>query len=315
MSTESPFSARDDFFHFDTMSERWWETETAWFSFCVPERKLGGWLYTMVRPNIRTVAGGAWIWDDSAALPWEALYSTNYTAMRLRHGNDLTGVTLPNGVSVETIEPLQKYHLGYEDGDRLKVDLTFDAVMPPRPLKKVGSSFGNLNHFDQFGRVRGTLVVLGETIPVDCLSMRDRSWGPRPEHRPNRSSYVTGMASEGHGFLAVTDTKSNGTEISYGFLTRDGETHDLVGGTRTVRHDPEHGWMREIELTGVDAAGRTFTATGRRISGITINRHTFVDHNGLVEWTIDGVTGHGEDQDLWPVQQWADFRRDAKKVA
>ena len=36
------FTARDDGFHFDRMSERWWETETAWFSFSVPERRLGG---------------------------------------------------------------------------------------------------------------------------------------------------------------------------------------------------------------------------------------------------------------------------------
>ena len=60
---EAPvFTAADDGFHFDVMSDRWWETETSWFSFHHPERRLGGWLYTMVRPNIGTVAGGAWAW-------------------------------------------------------------------------------------------------------------------------------------------------------------------------------------------------------------------------------------------------------------
>ena len=53
-------------FHFDVMSDRWWETETAWFSFHHPERRLGGWFYSMFRPNIGTVAGGAWVWDDTA---------------------------------------------------------------------------------------------------------------------------------------------------------------------------------------------------------------------------------------------------------
>ena len=58
--TESPrFRPEDDAFHTAVMSDRWWETETAWFSFHVPERRLGGWFYSMFRPNIGTVAGGA----------------------------------------------------------------------------------------------------------------------------------------------------------------------------------------------------------------------------------------------------------------
>ena len=68
--SDSGFTAADDGFHFQRMTDRWWETETCWFAFCAPERKIGGWIYTMVRPNIGTVAGGAWVWDDGAHLPW-----------------------------------------------------------------------------------------------------------------------------------------------------------------------------------------------------------------------------------------------------
>jgi hypothetical protein len=306
---ESGFGPKDDYFHFNEMSERWWETETAWFAFCVPERKLGGWLYTHVRPNIGAVAGGAWVWDHTASLPWEVLYSTNYSVMRLRHGNDLNGQTLPNGVSVAVLSPLTSYKLGYKDGERFQADLTFDAVMPPRALRKKNSSFGSLNHFDQFGRVRGHLVVLGEKIPVDCLAMRDRSWGPRPEHRPNQSAYVTGIANEKLAFLAVTDTHSNSSNVSYGFFTRDGVTHDLVEGTRSVVYNAVHGWAEKVEIRARDEQGRELHAVGRRISGIVLNRHTFIDHNGLIEWSINGEAGYGEDQDLWPIAKWADHRR------
>jgi hypothetical protein len=62
--SERRFTDRDDRFHFSEMGEDWWATETAWFSFHHPGRRLGGWLHTMVRPNIGTVAGGAWVWDD-----------------------------------------------------------------------------------------------------------------------------------------------------------------------------------------------------------------------------------------------------------
>ncbi len=307
-------TATDDQFHFAQMGDRWWMTETAWFSFCVPERKLGGWLYTMVRPNIGTVAGGAWVWDDSATLPWEVPYSSNLTAMPLQDDADLNDATFRNGVSIKTIDPLSSYALGYQDEGLIKVDLRFDAVMPPRPLRKPGSAFGDLTHFDQFGRVHGTLALHGEEIAVDCLAMRDRSWGPRPEHRPRKSAYVSGIASPEDCFLFVTKANELSDQLAYGFMIKDGKIGDLVEGTRHVERDLETGFVQSIQLDGVDEHGRKFEAHGKRLSGITLIRHSFIDHNGLMEWTINGKTGHGEDQDMWPVHDWSRYRREAGKT-
>ena len=303
------FTAADDGFHFSQMGDRWWMTETSWFSFCHPERKLGGWLYTMARPNIGTVAGGAWVWDATAHLPWEVPYSANYTALRLPRDQDLMDITLPTGVSIKALEPGMHYALGFHDEARCSMALTFTGVMPPRQLRRDGSPFGGSNHYDQFGRMTGTLTLLGETIAIDCLAARDRSWGPRPEHRPKKSAYVTGIATERDAFLAVTRWHAGVEEIAYGFMTLDGETTDLVRGTRVVERDPAQGWVTRITIEGTDERGRTLHATGTRLSGIIINRHSFIDSNGLIAWTINGQAGHGEDQDMWPVHDWADFRR------
>ena len=307
------FTARDDGFHFAQMSDRWWETETAWFAFCHPARKLGGWLYTMARPNIGTVAGGAWVWDDTAHLPWEVPYSANYTALRLPRDQDLTDIALPTGVRIRALEPLTRYALGFEDEGRLTLDLTYTAVMPPRPLRKGDSSFKHLNHFDQFGHVGGTMVLHGERIDIDCLAIRDRSWGPRPEHRPGKSAYVTGIASKDDAFLAVTKWNDDADPIAYGFMIRDGETGDLVSGRRIVERDPATGWVRRIVIEGRDEFGRALHAEGERLSGIVINRHSFIDSNGLIAWNINGKKGHGEDQDMWPVHRWSEFRRNGRK--
>jgi hypothetical protein len=276
---------------------------------------LGGWVYTMARPNIGTVAGGVWIWDDTAAIPWEILYYTNYTALRLPRDQDLTDIALPNGVSIRMIEPLTRYDVRAQDEGRLDLSLRFDAVMPPRPLRKAGSAFKNLNHFDQFGHVTGTILLHGETIPIDCLAIRDRSWGPRPETRPGKSAYVTGIANADHGFLAVTKWNDPSDTVAYGFLRRDGKTGDLVGGRRIVERDPAQGWVTRITIDAEDEHGRALHAVGRRLSGIIINRHSFIDSNGLMEWSIDGETGHGEDQDMWPVHDWSTFRRAARANA
>ncbi|MFA7594892.1 MAG: hypothetical protein WCY92_00945 [Novosphingobium sp.] len=306
--------ASDDNFHFAQMGDRWWMTETAWFSFCIPERKMGGWFYNMIRPNIGTVSGGAWVWDDSATLPWEVPYSSNLTVMPLQEGADLNDITLRNGVSLKTLEPLKVYRIGYEDGDLLKADLCFEAVMPPRPLRKPGSAFGDLTHFDQFGRVTGKLHLHGEEIAVDCLAMRDRSWGPRPEHRPRKSAYVTGIASPDDCFLFVTKANELSEQLAYGFMIKDGEIGDLVEGTRRVERDPQTGFVERILIEGVDEYGRRLEAEGKKLSGITLIRHSFIDHNGLMEWSINGKTGHGEDQDMWPVHDWSRYRRETGRA-
>ena len=98
-------------------------------------------------------------------------------------------------------------------------------------------------------------------------------------------------------------------EVAYGFMIRDGETASLVSGRRRVERDPAQGWVTRIVIEGMDEHGRSLEAVGTRLSGIIINRHSFIDSNGLIEWTINGHTGHGEDQDMWPVHDWAAMRR------
>jgi len=309
MGDDRAFGPDDDNFHFAEMSDEWWETETSWFSFHHPQRRLGGWLYTMVRPNIGTVAGGAWVWDESASLPWEVLYSANYSALRLPQQADLRGITLPTGVSIRAEEPTKIYGLGYDDEPRLVARLRFEGVMPPEPLRAVGSTFGSAHHYDQFGRVTGRIVVHGEAIDIDCIAMRDRSWGPRPEHRPRQAAYVTGAASEDDGFLAVTNGGEHADPIAYGFLRRDGRTVGLTGGERRVERDHQQGWVTAISVEAIDVDGRAMHAVGEPVSRIVLNRHTFIDINSLVHWEIDGRTAWGEDQDMWPVHTFAARQR------
>ena len=303
------FGPDDDGFHGHLRGDDWWFTETAWFSFHHAERKLGGWLYTMVRHNIGTVAGGAWVWDDSAQVPWEVPYSTNYTALELPADADLRNVELPTGVRIEVEDPTMTYRLGYDDPDRLQVDLRFAAVAPPRPLVASGSTFGRAAHFDQIGHVTGTIELHGEPIDIDCWSMRDRTWGRRPENRPRQAAYVTGAAEGGDGFLAVTNTRDGTDRVAYGFVQHHGRQVSLVDGHRSVRRSAE-GWVDEVRIEAQDADGGTFAATGTSVSRIIINRHSFIDINSLLRWRLDdGTEWWGEDQDMWPTHRFSTAKR------
>ena len=262
MAGAATFGPDDDGLHTAVMSDRWWETETAWFSFHVPERRLGGWLYTMVRPNIGTVAGGVWVWDDAAWLPWDVPYSVNLTATALPPDLDLRHAELPTGVTIDVVEPTSVYDLGYVDGDRLELRLRFAGVMAPEPLQAVGSTFGSAHHFDQLGRVTGELVLHGERIAVDCIAMRDRTWGPRPGDptAPGRLRHRPPPAPTTASSPSPTARADGSDPIAYGFLRRDGETVGLAGGVadggarRRAGLDP-HGRRRGRRHRRAGAAG------------------------------------------------------------
>ena len=96
--------------------------------------------------------------------------------------------------------------------------------------------------------------------------------------------------------------------VAYGFLRRDGRTVRLIQGERRIERDATNGWIMRIELQAKDAEGREIVAVGEPVSRIIINRHTFIDINSLVRWTINGEIGWGEDQDMWPVHRWSRMR-------
>src|SRR5580704_12382187 len=62
---EDPVPAQhpDDEFHPPSNGDPYW-TETCWFTFTVPERRLSGQLYPFFRANQGVLASGAYFWDE-----------------------------------------------------------------------------------------------------------------------------------------------------------------------------------------------------------------------------------------------------------
>ena len=73
-----------------------------------------------------------------------------------------------------------KYRTTYSDPGRFEADLVHEGIMPPHSHPVGAWPFWATRHFDQPMHVTGTLVLAGEEIPVDCLSVRDRSSGAAP---------------------------------------------------------------------------------------------------------------------------------------
>jgi hypothetical protein len=301
----------DDEFHPPTSDDPYW-TETCWFTFTVPERRLSGQLYPFFRPNQGVAAGGAYFWDDRGDQVWNCRYAKNFWHLPLPD-RPLSDIELPNGIRYRCLEPLTRYSLRYDDpdgGDELHVDLTFTAVRPPHYLGE--------SHLDQPGRYQGTVVLGGETIAVDAFGFRDRSWGVRSQFGPGltssaarRGGYSYATASERDAFHSISMDFGSGCINIHGYLLRDGDWAKLTSGTReVVERDPVTGYPLRVVIDAVDESGRTLHAEGRCLNklGLFLNPNLFTV-NCLTEWTFDGVTAFGEDHDNWSAPAIREFAR------
>jgi hypothetical protein len=298
----------DDRFHPPPHDDPYW-TETCWFTFAVPSLRLSGQLYPFFRPNQQVAAGGAYFWDASGDSVSTCRYAKNFWHLPLRPEDDLSDLTLPNGIRYRCLEPLSKYHLRYLDPDdgEVEVDLTFEAICEPNRLAE--------SHLDQPGRYTGTLRIGEEQIAVDSYGMRDRSWGSRsqfgvtlhPSAPYSHGGYSYATASPEEAFHTITaEIGGEGVSI-HGFLLRDGTWSKLVEGRREVLERADGSPLR-VAIRGRDALGRTLEAEGRMLNrlGVHLNPNLWT-WNCLTEWHWDGgCTGFGEDHDNWSA---AAFRR------
>jgi hypothetical protein len=305
----------DDGFH--RLSDDPWWTEGSWWCFFVPERRLDGWIYHLSRPNLGMAAGGVWLFDDSAS-SWDELpYFCHLGHQSLTPDADLRDLEWADGVHLRTLEPLRRYQITYVDGDEISFDLTYDALTAP--WVTVRGEPAAPQRWEEPTHVKGALVLRGEHIEVDSISFRDHSWSLRPERlfgagsigRPPAEwataapAYVFGTASADRGFFAMGGT---------GYLLRDSTRAGLVEVTQIVERHPGTGHITRLTATGRDELGRELDVTGTPLATMAMPLTGSVAGiwNYFMEWQIDGVTAHGEVQDVWPLSAWSAYRRAAR---
>jgi hypothetical protein len=309
------FTAADDELHEPGPQRDW--TETTWWSFAVPERALAGWLYVQIRPNLGASSGGAFVYDPRSWLQWELPYYGFLLHQPLPEPLDLRAVTFSNGVSVAMVEPGMVYDLGYRfrDQDDFVADLRFRGISPPVPHLQGAPPFSGSSHYDQHGRVTGELYLLGEQIPVDCISVRDRSWGRRPEllGRRTRFSYCFGASSPDEAFLAFCRPPTHldeTEELLSGYLVRKGELRRLAKARRVNERDRATNGVARIVLDATDTDGRELHAEADAVSRMALTAGgSGVTVNTMLRWSMQGAgTGWGEDQEVWSQPAFREHR-------
>lgn len=296
----------DDMFHEPDTDDPWW-TETVWFSWMVPERNLLGYWYVVLRKNIGVVFGGVLVFDDTAVLPWELPVFDWHWHAPWPEAHDLRDLDVLGGMRLRCVEHGRRFRFGYANDD-VAFDLEYEALMQPM-LTRQEPPFNHGNHVDQPGRVRGTMTLHGEELAVDCIAMRDRSWGLRRPRRQPKLGYCHATSGPDHSFLTITIERHGVDSLVQGYLMRDGVWAPMASGSRTVERDAK-GRPSIVRVEGVDTLGRPLEAIGT-----TVSRQVFTAYpdmfcwNSLARWELDGVTAWGEDQDIWHPRRWRDHAR------
>lgn len=338
----TPFGPADDNFHASPDDNPFW-AETTWWSFNIPERKLGGWLHATFNTNRRTVTWRVYVWDPSGARPDELRYFRMATDVPLTDpAPDLCDITIPGGgFSLKMLRPLRDYQVEFADpAANFAVRLNFAGVHDPRRYTPGEPPFMEHTHLDQLGHVTGELELSGERLDIDCYSIRDRSWAPRGgprragtkptdeaarvrhpggprwreierERGRGRIQYIFGHAGADTGFLAfarVADGDPAGwSPLNHGWLLRDGgfELLDKTASRMKNYRDPVSGWSAHMQVQLADVTGRTMATEGHSVSHICENGG---GSTALMRWDLGNRIGWGEDQDIWHPKHFARMR-------
>jgi hypothetical protein len=300
-------TAADDRFHPIARDDISW-TETCWFAAAVPERGIGIWTYPLFRPKLGIMSCGIYVWQPGSEEIWQLPYSRTHWHLPFPADQELTDLSLSNGLSYRVLEPLTSYRVAYEDGDAISLDVTFEALHPPSAH---GLRDGR-GHFDQLGRVTGELVLDGERIPIDCIEMRDRTWGPRRESKQQTMlGYDYGARSETSGFHCTTlfDDETQQFKLLFGFVLREHGMRTIAEAVREVVRDAQ-GRPERVEIRGRDEDGVAFQASGELVSRFGMPSTPWFNWVTIVRWTLpDGSEGYGEDQETWSPARFRQLRR------
>ena len=305
-----------DYFNMNMTDDPYW-TESSWFSWAIPEKGINGFFYNHFRPNMNCMLAGPAMWDRSGQHVWEFLFF-DWQGMRVlpegRFGIDYNkyDYETPWSMSLKMLEPLQRYQLRYDRND-FKLDLVFNALCEPNEIgAKPGMERSFRMHFEQPGRIEGTVELNGEIYDVNCYSIRDGSHGPRFLESTTPGGYTWSTADDKTGWhvLARDENNCHETVVAGGYILRDGVIAPLVKGSRRVveRVGPR---PEVVEVEAEDNLGRTLHAVGRAQTPAEFM--LFPDRGQWwtqFKWEYDGFKNAvGEDQEYYGIHDFRNWHR------
>ena len=298
--------------------------ETRFFSVYLPDPNITTWVYNVARPGV-----GAFVCDVEAintvsANPLDAIYFD--FRQHLPMPSELHSYQLPNGYSLDTVNPPRDYRIRYQGNDDTELDWHVTGLMEPYDISDPSmdpmatgnpehSGFGQAyaNHFDMAVHVTGTTKIHGRSFDTDCVSVMDHSWGPRNEHLMRPMGWINACFGPDYVVHAIwsraLDTDGwDGFTFAHGFALIDGQVRGLKSGRlRAVRSNGQMPKSYEMEVVDIDDRSHV-------LHGEPVTQHHWACYSNSyvpfsqLRWTASGPSspsapGFGIAQENCPLDQ------------
>ena len=303
----------DMYFHTPTSDHYSW-AETNYFGFYIAEENILVGVYAQPRANLGSVLSSIHITNGFSNTPHEVLYDNCHVFLPMPKGN-LDDYELENGLKIKCTKPVMDYHIRYDGGEGVSMDVKYEGLMPPYdihdpdmdPLANahqtgdVISENAYAGHWDQSGRVTGTLTINNKTYDVDCVASMDHSWGLRDEKQLKNFCWMNANFENDMSIhcLYLVDPKNLDTypSIVHGYVREGDQVYGLKRGTGKIRRN---GYLHQFfELEVEDVRGKVHQFTGTPMtSNPWMAWPLMYLVQSLCRWDMQGVIGWGEVQDL-----------------
>ena len=307
----------DEFLHPPAASGHFAASETSYYGFNIPERKINGEIYIWFHPALKMMSASVYIWSGLKPTTLSCEFVNHHHFLPWPENGIADYCIEALNLKIRVIEPLKSVQIDFADKTR---DVSFsclqEAVMPP------GVRPGGY-HFTQAMKVTGWLNLYGERIAINGHFSRDRSWGKERREDPlplPPLSWTVGIFSDDFAFHfsahddpamspewadAFPGVKA-GQNLLWGYIWKDGELVPVASVSKLTQREADGLAPKSVAIVLTDIKGRVFNIKGTvqaRMPWQTWqNMNTYFCQT---RWECDGHVGYGDLQDV----QFNDFQR------
>ena len=303
---------QDVYFHPPTSDHYSW-AETNYFGFYVAEANLHVGAYVQAKPNLGTVMSSVTIVDGISNAPHEVCYFDCFVHLPMPEGN-LDDFELANGLAIRCTKPVMDYHLRFDGGQDVTFDVAYTGLMAPYDIHDpemdplagaqlegdAVSAHAYAGHWDQSGRVRGTLNLRGQVHQIDCVASMDHSWGLRDERSIKNFCWMNANFSDDTSIHCIWVSDPHQLDryptITHGYVREGDRVYGIRGGTGRLRRNGFLHQFFDLEVEDVRGKTHEFTGTAMTANPWVPWPQMYLSHS-FVRWERGGVVGWGEVQD------------------
>lgn len=265
----------------------------AWYD---PVSRIGGWQhFGMQRPR--------GIVDINSYLSHDGRIVGRYENLKLpMPDGDFTDLTV-GPVSIRSQVPLTTHAISIDHG-AARVDLVMEAFLGPYGMGHQDAD----SHWESFGRISGSALIDGATIPVSGLAFQDRSWGDRDMSSLVGFRLATAIFDETLVFRLFQMTRTDG-QFDYGYVYDNGRFHEVAGLSLNVGMDTDCVNVRTAEIDVWTKDNRGYRLNARAMDrDLIIMRDGLSSSHGSTVYDCGGRLGIGF-LDVLPLREPASFHR------